>query len=436
MKQAIVLGGSKSGNAVVKLLLDQGYSIIWADDGPITIDSSIDQSKITLYEEGIPMSLGELKTDLVVKNPAIPDTHPVVTYLADRYFIYTESDIAFLYSKNFHYAAITGTNGKTTTTALLDHLLEGGDRPHQACGNIGLPLSEVAHRWQQQPSNIALELSSFQIDGLLFFKPQVATILNLAPDHLDRYFYLENYYHSKFRLLQNMDQNDIFLRNIDDEEIVKRTHYLKCQIIDFSIQKKADVYLEANRVYYKEQFLFNVDDLPIQGPHNLQNAMVATMMALILGVPLPAVVQQLKTFEPIKHRLQPVKTINHRLFVNDSKATNPEATMVALASYRQPVILLLGGYDKQLGFDQLIPYRDQLKEVILFGQTKFQLAEIFPQGHLVGNLEEAVLKAVKLSAEGDVILLSPACASFDQYQSFEERGDHFIHLVEAIEQID
>lgn len=432
MKQALVLGGSKSGNAVVKLLLAQGYKILWADDGEIQVDKEIDVSKITLYQHGINMALGELKVDLVVKNPAIPESHPVVTYLAERYFIYTESDLAFLYSKNFQYGAITGTNGKTTTTALLDHLLEGGDLPHQACGNIGLPLSEIAYMWGQQPANIALELSSFQIEGLLFFKPKVATILNLAPDHLDRYYYAENYYDSKFNLLKNMDRQDIFLRNIDDPEIMQRARYLNCQVIDFSLKEKADVYIKANMAFYKDQFLFSMDDLPVKGPHNVQNAIVASMMALILGVPLDQVQARLKTFEAVKHRLQPVKTVLGRQFVNDSKATNPEATMVALDSFEQPVILLMGGYDKQLGFEQLSRYESKMKEVILFGQTKEKLKALFPKGHLVDDLEEAMALAIQISQPGDVVLLSPACASFDQYKSFEERGDHFIALVENI----
>ncbi len=432
MKRALVLGGSKSGNAVVKLLLAQGYQIIWADDGEIKVDQDLDVSNITFYQHGINMELGELKVDIVVKNPAIPESHPVVTYLAERYFIYTESDLAFLYSKNFKYGAITGTNGKTTTTALLDHLLEGGELPHQACGNIGLPLSEMAYRWGQQPANIALELSSFQIDGLLFFKPKVATILNLAPDHLDRYYYAENYYDSKFKLLKNMDREDIFLRNIDDPEIMQRARYLNCQVIDFSLKEKADVYIQANMAFYKDQFLFSIDDLPVKGPHNVQNALVASMMALILGVPLDQVQARLKTFEAVKHRLQPVKTVLGRQFINDSKATNPEATMVALDSFEQPVILLMGGYDKQLGFEQLLPYEPKMKEVILFGETKEKLKALFPKGHVVENVEEAMSLAIQISQEGDIVLLSPACASFDQYKSFEERGDHFVALVEKL----
>ncbi len=432
MKQAIVLGGAKSGNAVVKLLLAQDYQIIWADDGNIVVEPSINTENITIIGAGIPMSLGELKVDLVVKNPAIPDSHPVVTMLAERYFIYTETDLAFLYAKNFHYGAITGTNGKTTTTALLDHLLEGANLPHVSCGNIGLPLSEVAFNYQQQEVNIALELSSFQIDGLLFFKPKVATILNLSPDHLDRYYYADNYYDSKFRLLKNMNRNDIFLRNIDDPEIMKRARYLNAQVIDFSLKEKADVYLASNMVFYKDEFLFHIDDLQIKGPHNVQNAMVASMMALILGVPLMEVQRLLKTFTAVEHRLQWVKEVNGIHYVNDSKATNPESTMVALQSFTKPVILLLGGSDKNLSFEGLLKYQDRFKEVIVFGQTKTKLKELLPQAHVVETLSEAVNLATSLAEVNDTVLLSPACASFDQFKNFEHRGETFIQLVNQL----
>lgn len=429
MKKAIVFGGARSGNAVVRLLLAQDYEIIWADDSSLNIESDIDLTHVTIFEHGIPLTLRDARVDIVVKNPGIPDYHPVVAWLAQRYFIYNEVDVAFLYAKQFQYAAITGTNGKTTTVSLLHHLLSDEEIPNYVAGNIGLPLSTIAYEHKDEKANIALELSSFQIDGLLFFKPKVATILNLSPDHIDRYLGEKRYYDSKFRLLTNMDNNSIFLRNIDDQEIMKRARYLKSQIIDFSVTQKADLYLENDKVFYKDRFLFDTNDLLVKGVHNIQNAMVAVMMASLLGVSLENIQNKLKTFKGVIHRLEHVDTIDGISFFNDSKATNPESTVTALNSFDQPVILLAGGSNKNISYDLLTFYQSKIKELVVFGETAPLLKKLFEDAIEVENLTQAFDKAVELAQEGDVILLSPASASFDQYQNFEQRGLEFIELV-------
>lgn len=432
MKKALVIGGARSGNSVVKLLLSQGYEIIWADDHKINVDPEIDPSKITFYENGIPFELKDARVDIVVKNPGIPSTLPVVSWLSQRYFIYSEVDVAYLAAKKFEYGAITGTNGKTTTTALLHHLLSDEEKPAYVAGNIGCPLSDIALNHGQEEANIALELSSFQIDGLLFFKPKVATILNLSPDHLDRYYFVDKYYDSKFNLLKNMDYKSVFLKNLDDSEIVKRTKTLSTQIITFSLKEKADVYLANDLVYYHDQLLFDIETLPIKGPHNIQNAMVAVMMAKILGVDLKNIQRKLKSFTGVKHRFQKVAIKNEITYYNDSKATNPESTIAALRSFDKPVILLLGGFDKKISYQSLVDYKDKMKRVIAFGETKEQIKELFEDAVVVETLQEAFYEANQLAQSGDVVLLSPASASFDQYKNFEERGDHFIELVNQL----
>lgn len=432
MKTAIVFGGARSGNAVVRLLLEDNYHIIWADDGKLNIEADIDTTNIEIHEDGIPMSLREARVDIIVKNPGIPDFHPVITWLAQRYFIYNEVDVAFLHAKKFQYAAITGTNGKTTTTSLLHHLLSDEQTPNYVAGNIGMPLSQIAYEHSDENANIALELSSFQIEGLLFFKPKVATILNLSPDHIDRYLGEKRYYDAKFRLLQNMDHNTVFLRNIDDKEIMERARYLNAQIIDFSLTQKADVYLVDNEVYYKDRLLFNVDDLMIKGPHNIQNAMVAVMMASLLGVELDRIQSKLKTFTGVIHRLQLVDTIDGVKYYNDSKATNPNSTMTALSSFDTPVILLAGGSNKNTSYEGLYLYASRIKELIVFGETAAQLQAVFEDAIMVDNLEEAFKKANEIAVSGDTVLLSPASASYDQYQNFEERGNEFIALVKSL----
>lgn len=434
MKRALVLGSARSGHGVVRLLLKQGYHVLWADDKPFEVDDDIDLSHVEIMPSPMPIQLVKEKVDIVVKNPGIPDNHLIVSTIARRMFIYNEVDIAYLYAKKqFNFGAISGTNGKTTTTSLLSHLLQGEKIPAYAAGNIGLPLSQVAFDHGDKPANIALELSSFQCDGLLFFKPKVYAILNLSPDHLDRYPNVEAYYDSKFRVLKNMNQNDYFLRNIDDVEVMKRSHFINCQVIDFSLKQKADIYLEENSVYYQSEVLFNLSDSPLIGAHNIQNAMVACMIAKLMGVESNKMIERLKTFKAVDHRLQQVSLSNGIRFINDSKATNIDATLTAINSMNTPTIILLGGYDKKISYEPLKDELAKLKGVVAFGETASQIKEIFEATKVVETLDEAFQLALSQLAPGDTLLFSPASASFDQYPNFEVRGDHFVSLVHQFE---
>ena len=261
------------------------------------------------------------------------------------------------------------------------------------------------------------------------FKPNVSVVMNLTPDHLDYYKTLEDYYDSKCLVYKNQDENDYFIRNIDDKEIMARANNLKCNVVDMSLDKEADLCVKNASVYYKDIELFKVVDLKLVGGHNLQNAMVAAFMAYVLGVDVSTIQEVIKDFKGIEHRIEFVREINGVKYYNDTKATNVDAGVVALKAFDKPVILLAGGHDKHTGFKEVVPYLNKVKAMYAFGETKEQLKEIYPNAVLVENMKEAIERSTEIAKEGDVILLSPMCSSYDQFKNFEERGEIFKEIV-------
>jgi UDP-N-acetylmuramoylalanine--D-glutamate ligase len=305
--------------------------------------------------------------------------------------------------------------------------------PHNGSyGNIGTALSDLVCEHPEEKLSVALEIAAFQLLGTPHFHPLVSVIMNLTPDHLDVFKDVEDYYTTKTLVYKNQRGDDWFLRNLDDQNVVQFTQDCPCQVIEFSLEKKADLYLENNSVWLWDNKLFDVGDLHLVGMHNVQNAMVAAAMAYKLGVSSTQIQEGIRNFMGVEHRIEFVRNVNGVKYYNDSKGTNAEATVVALKAFSHPVILLAGGYDKKIGFDALIPFLGQVKKMIVYGETKFQLKVLYPNAIVLENLSQATQVAHSMAKEGDVVLFSPACASYDQFDNYEQRGRIFKDLVHKL----
>ncbi len=420
----LVMGYSRSTKALVKLL-QKKYRVIVSDIKKHENENNVE----FILQHEIAQYLSQIK--FVVKSPGIPYHNEEVIKIQNYNIpIYTEIEIAYQEAPNFRYIAITGTNGKTTATSLTHHILQQ-KKPTIVAGNIGVALSEYVSDKQE---DVVLELSNFQLLGIDTFRPHIATIINLTPDHLDYMLDVEKYYISKTNIYKNQTQDDYFLLNIDDENVVKYCVNIPAKIIKFSTKVKTDVYIENNKIYYNQKEIADLKHFPLKGEHNQQNAMIAVMSAYLIGIDKQSIQQGLASFKAIKHRLQYLKTINGVEYYNDSKATNPESLEVALKSFNvaNKIILLAGGYDKKVSFDILKQYNSKIKKVFAFGEVKQLFSSIFDHVALCDNLQEALQKANDIAVKGDIILLSPGCASYDQFESFEHRGDVFIELVNQI----
>lgn len=425
MATILVMGYSRSSKAVINLL-KKDYQILVSD----TIKHEEVIENVTFILQNEILSYLD-KIYVVVKSPGIPYyVSEVQAIMAKQIPIYTEIEIAYQKALNFQYVAITGTNGKTTTASLTYHLLKTSMTVELA-GNIGIALSEIV---SQESKTIVLELSNFQLLGIETFKPHIATILNLTPDHLDYMKSEKAYYQSKTKIYQNQTKDDYFLLNIDDEKVVEYCQNIPATIIRFSTKQKTDAYYQDGKIYYHEKEIADLSHFHLVGEHNIQNALVAVLTAYLLKVKKSVIEQQLSIFQSVKHRLQYLGEKNGVLFYNDSKATNPEACETALKAFalEHKILLLAGGYDKKISFDILKQYNNKIKKAYVFGEVKNQLTNIFTSYQLEDTMLNALQSAYQEAEAGDIILLSPACASYDQFKSFEERGDIFIRAVEKL----
>ena len=365
-----------------------------------------------------------------MKNPGIPYHVPFVKYFVEKNVpIYNEIEVALWYGKNLQVGAVTGTNGKTTTTTLLGELLKRKRANAETAGNIGRPLSDLVIEDEETEKDIAMEIAAFQLVACPTFHPVVSVCMNLTPDHLDYFKDLNKYYEAKMLVHKNQTEQDWFLRNIDDPEIMKLTSDLSCKVVDFSMEKEADLCVKDGNVMLYDEVLFSVEDCHLPGKHNLQNCMVAACMAYRMGVTLEDIRAGISEFKGVEHRLEYVETIHDVRYYNDSKGSNTDATITALKSFDQSVILIAGGYDKKTGFEELRPYLDKIKLMVVYGETKLQLKRLMPSAIVCDNLTDAVEVLFDKAQKGDVVLFSPVCASWDQFKNFEERGRLFKELV-------
>lgn len=433
MEQVLVIGAARSGAAVSKLLARHGAKVTLTDGRKVPQKAELEALGIRVVDGGHPDFLKETPWDYIVKNPGIPYHVPFVHYFVMRRVpIYTEVEIGYRYAKLFHYGAVTGTNGKTTITTMLYEMLKRKGQGIVA-GNIGYPLCELVQKYETEEKDVALELSNFQLMGVERFRPDVSVVCNLAPDHLDYMDSVEDYYRSKMNIYRNAKPDDWFLRNVDDELVMRYARDIPCRVIDFSLTRTdVDLYRKDGVVYLHDVALFEEKTLKIVGDYNVVNAMVAACMAYRMGVSLADIRQVCAAFTSVEHRLEYIGERDGIRFYNDSKATNTHAVSAALRSFDAPIILLAGGHDKGLSFAELKRFDKQVKLCVAFGETKEQFLDVFTHCRCVSTMEEALYQAIGQARRGDVILLSPACSSFDQFTNYEERGRVFKELVRAL----
>jgi UDP-N-acetylmuramoylalanine--D-glutamate ligase len=435
MSKVLIIGAARSGLAIARLCSKMGYEVLLTDLKPMesTLKSSLLDIGIEVIDGGHPDYLVDIDVQWVIKNPGISHKSPFIEKLSKKHFIYNEIEIALRFAPSYQVGAITGTNGKTTVTTLLGEILARGEKVSFTGGNIGLPISEIVEKNGDMDALIACEIAAFQLIGTNTFRPKCAVIMNLTPDHLDVFSDLDEYYEAKTRIFKNMEEQDVFLRNLDDHEIVKRTENLACKTLTFSYDQVCDCYVTDGKVMLYGEVLFELSDLQILGRHNVINAMVAGAMAYVMGSNRDTIRKVISDFKGVEHRIEFVKEVNGVKYYNDSKGTNTDATIIALKSFIKPVILLAGGYDKHTGFEDLRPHLSKVAKMIVYGATKLQLKELYPEAIVVETLIEAVALSAKLSQSGDIVLFSPACASFDQFDNYIQRGNVFKDMVHNLE---
>ncbi|MFA5575990.1 MAG: UDP-N-acetylmuramoyl-L-alanine--D-glutamate ligase [Tissierellaceae bacterium] len=446
-KRVLVLGLGVSGLSTVKALHSLGAHIVVSDKkteeelvsffqdiGEIYLEKHLATDNIDLEE-----------VDLIVKSPGIPPSNPILFKANSRNIeIITDIELAYRISKTENIVAITGTNGKTTTTALVAEIFKEANYKTHVSGNIG-----VGILWDMINSDkddfFIVEASSFQLENTIHFKPKVSLITNISPDHLDWHGSINNYIEAKKKIFINQDQGDFTVLNYEDEKLREMGKDINSNLIWFSSSRILDrgVYKNENNIVINdgkdEKAVIPCNELKLPGKHNLENVLGGVAIAWVMGVELEYIRRVLKRFQGVEHRIEFVRNINGRSFYNDSKGTNPDSTTRAIEAIEEPIILIAGGYDKGVEFDGLIAsFRGKVKGLILLGQTKNKIREAalrseFENIHLVESMEEAVNLSYKLALGGDNILLSPACASWGMYKDFEERGIDFKRLVHDLE---
>ena len=441
----VILGGGESGVGTAILGKKKGYDVFVSDFGKIK-----GNYKEVLLINGIKWEDEKhtedliLNADVVMKSPVIPDKSPIVKKLKEKGIpVISEIEFAAPFT-NATIIGITGSNGKTTTTMLTHHLLKSAGLNAGIGGNIGKSFA-----WQvadNKYDSYVLELSSFQLDGIKDFKPHIAIITNISPDHLDRYDYkYENYIDSKFRITMNQTEDDYLIYDADDEAIEQwlKTHTTKAKLIPFSLTKtfKEGAYINKdNKMEIKisqEEFTMDTEHIALEGKHNMKNAMAATSVAKLMQIRKATIRESLSNFQGVEHRLEKVLKIQNVQYINDSKATNVNATFFALDSMNTPTVWIVGGVDKGNDYNELMSLvREKVKAIICLGVDNKKIIDVF--GNVVDimvevdNMNDAVKMAQRLTEKGDSVLLSPACASFDLFESYEDRGNQFKQAVKHL----
>jgi UDP-N-acetylmuramoylalanine--D-glutamate ligase len=440
----VILGGGESGVGTAILGKKKGYDVFVSDFGKIK-----DSYKEVLIINGIAWEEGKhtedlvLNADLVMKSPGIPDKSPIVKQLKSKGIsIISEIEFASGFT-NALTIGITGSNGKTTTTMLTYHLLKAAGLNVGLAGNVGKSFA-----WQVADNNYdfyVIELSSFQLDGIVNYKPHIAIITNISPDHLDRYDYkYQNYIDSKFRITMNQTEEDFLIYDSGDEAISEwlSNNKVKAKLIPFSLTDEftEGAYIKNNKMEVKinqEEFKMETEYIALEGKHNLKNAMAATSVAKILQIRKETIRESLSNFQGVEHRLEKVLKIQNVQYINDSKATNVNSVFFALDSMNTPTVWIVGGVDKGNDYNELMSLvREKVKAIVCLGVDNKKIIDTF--GNVVdimvevNSMTEAVRMAQRLSEKGDTVLLSPACASFDLFENYEDRGRQFKQAVKNL----
>lgn len=443
-KNVLVLGAGKSGSNAAKTLVELGAKVTLNDAKPaseLPELAELSDLGVDVIAGGHPQSIIDATVDLLVKNPGIPYDNPVVqSAIEHKTKIITEVELAFQIT-DAEIIAVTGSNGKTTTTTMITKILNE-ERPKghaYVAGNIGVPATMVAAK-ATADDTIVMELSSFMLLGIETLRPHVAVLTNIFENHLDYHKTRENYVNAKMRITLNQTPDDYFVVNYDKQEWRDLSERSAAQVVPFARTSEimTGAYEQNGKLYYNQEFIMNADDIKVPGKQNVENALAAIAVAKILGKSNLAISNVLETFTGVRHRSQFVLEANGRRYYNDSKATDIEATQMALEGFNRPIVLLAGGLDRGYTFERLVPqFKEHVKAAVVFGETAELMTDALKRAGVtnikkVNDVKAAVPVAYSLSDDGDIILLSPANASWDQYPNFEVRGDEFINAVETL----
>ena len=445
-KKVLVFGSGISGIGAGKLLEQVGASVVLYD-GKETLDKEVLKAQLG-DDTKAEIILGELSEevmetlDLVVMSPGVPTDLPVVLKMRDMGIpIWGEVELAYTYGKG-DVLAITGTNGKTTTTALLGEIMKNYKESVFVVGNIGNPYTAAALEMREDSVAVA-EMSSFQLETIHEFRPKVSAILNITPDHLNRHHTMEAYIKAKEDIAKNQTKEDTCVLNYEDEVTRKIGENVKANVLYFSSQRKLDrgIYLDDGNIILRQDeeiLVCNVNELKLLGTHNYENVMAAVAMAAAYGTPMEVIRRTIKEFAGVEHRIEFVREKDGVAYYNDSKGTSPDAAIKGIQAMNRPTVLIGGGYDKDSEYEEWIQAFDgKVKLLVLVGATKEKIAEAaervgFVSYVMADSFEEAVEKCIEAAEPGDAVLLSPACASWGMFKNYEERGDKFKELVNCL----
>ena len=446
-RNVTIIGAARSGIAAAKLLKNKGVNVLLSDINPEEKINPFYINEITgsgiKHEFGL-HSEDVYKSNLIVVSPGVPQNSEVIQKaLANGLEVISEIELASWFCKG-RIVSITGTNGKTTTTTLIGEICKDAGLKTFVCGNIGTAFCDVA---EQVPEDgiAVVETSSFQLDNIKNFKPLIALLLNITPDHLDRYNHkIEEYTASKHRVYENQDGNDYFVYNFDDDVIKKSIrHNIKSSHAAFSLSKgvkkevETGAYLDNyNLIYYYYQGEENIIDtqkLIIKGQHNVYNSMASVISARILGIEKKVIQKTLENFKGVEHRLEFVREINGIKYYNDSKATNVNSVWYALQGFNEPIVLIMGGRDKGNDYREIEnEVQKNVKHIVAIGESRHKVSDFFKRivpVTLAVDMDDAVMKASTAASKNEIVLLSPACASFDMFENYEHRGKEFKKIV-------
>lgn len=447
-KKFLVIGTGRSGSAVTNFLLSKGAYVTLTDVKPKEkLDKEILALDKTPNFNGIygmqpPASILD-DIDYIIMSPGVPMDIPIIKYAISKSIpILGELELAYIFSKS-PIIAITGTNGKTTTTSLVGEIFRESQKEVHVVGNIGMPMISQIDKVTKD-GYLITEVSSFQLEGSKDFKPYISAILNITPDHLNRHKTMENYIYEKSKIFSNQGDKDITILNADDPITFSLRDKVKGKLILFSrlstlkegvFIKKHEIILKDNNIEIK---VCDVKDIKMLGTHNLENALAAIAISYHVNMPIKVIKSVLQRFTGVSHRIEIVDTINGIEFINDSKGTNPEASIKAVEAMKKPIVLIAGGMDKGSNFTEFVQsFHGRVRHLILVGETAHAIKEAAEkQGFYnitkVNDFKKAVLASYEKASENDVVLLSPACASWDMFSSFEERGDYFKTIVRSL----
>lgn len=442
----LVVGTGKSGIAATDLLVKEHLEVVlYNSDGSTVINEVKSQ---LLSDENVEIVTGDLTddefknlaVDIMVVSPGVPMEASIVKQaLACGIPVWSEVELAYRFGKG-DLVAITGTNGKTTTTSLVGEIMKAYYENVDVVGNIGIPYTTTSFESKDDTVTVA-EISSYQLETIHAFNPNVSAILNITPDHLDRHKTMENYIACKMNIAKNQDNDEPIILNYEDEILREEATKLTNKIVWFSSKQEVPVgvYADGDNIIYKDNgektVICNKNETTLVGIHNLENIMAAVAISVNMNVPKDVIAQTIKTFKAVPHRIEYVETIDDVIFYNDSKGTNTDASIKAIEAMSRPTILIAGGYDKKVSFDDWADsFGDTVKGLVIMGETTDLIVDTvekrgFTNYVKVNSIEEAVEKCFEMSEPGYSVLLSPACASWDMFDSYEQRGDMFKELV-------